>query len=110
MSYYAKKDKCSNGGEAASGRLKKMSKIEEEEGGEIRKTEVENMTDPIALAHIAKTDNNYLIRAIAINNKNLADQSVFAHVAIHDPEVFLRLSAIRKITDTAMLNSLKDAY
>lgn len=110
LSDIAKNDKSIDVREYAERRLAKMREIEAEKTIELRKIEVHKMTDPNALAIIAKTDNNEIIRTAALNNKNLTDQALFAYIAIHDTNKSVQISAIHRITDVAVLDSLKDTY
>lgn len=110
ISDIAKNDKSIDVRECAERRLAKMCEIEAEKSIEIRKIEVQKMTDPNALAIIAKTDNNENIRATALNNKHLTDQALFAYIAIHDTNESMQISAIRRITDETVLNTVKSVY
>ena len=110
IAYVGKNDEFVDVREAAGRRLKKMREAEYEKSVENRKLDVQKMKDPAALANIAKTDSSSRIRMAAMSNPNLTDQTVFAYVAVHDPDEFVRILAIRKITDANVLESLKDTY
>ncbi len=91
-------------------RLENMREREYENMMINRLQEVQKMEDSAALANIAKTDSISDVRLMAIQNRYLTDQTVLAHIAKHDPDESVRVSAAKRITDSTILDSLKDAY
>ena len=65
---------------------------------------MKRMTDPAAVAAIAKHDESWRVRDAAI--RRLTNQTLLTDIAKNDADSFARLAAVEKLTDPAILADL----
>lgn len=62
----------------------------------------ERMTDPVALAGLAREADDGRVRETAVRNPNLTDQALFGAIAAEDGDSGVRTEAMRRIEDVAL--------
>lgn len=60
------------------------------------------MTDPAALARLAREADDGRVRETAVSNPNLTDQALFSAIAAEDGDEGVRIAAVRRIGDVSL--------